>query len=358
MFNFRRRSLITLLLSAPLLLLAGCTDAGSSAPGVSAGSGITNNAGPVTLRLAYFPNVTHAAALYGAGKGTFAEALKGKATVEERVFTAGPAEIEALFAGEVDLGYIGPGPALTGYLKSGGKALKIIAGASSGGAALVARPDVGIASLKDLAGKRVAVPQTGGTQDISLRHALKTAGLTPREKGGTVDVVQYAPADTLTQFRLKAIDAAWVPEPWVARLEKEAGAKVVLEEDSLWPGGKFSTAVVIARTEFLEKHPDVVAAFLKAHVSAVEAIKKDPDAARTVIGERIKTLSGGKAIPEPILKTALERTEITYDALPESILTFADWSKELGYLRQDRTALTALFAREPLQVALANGKAP
>jgi NitT/TauT family transport system substrate-binding protein len=356
MLNLHRRSFLTLLTTASLLLLAGCQpNAGSSEAG-SPAAPAASGGNKVVVRLAFFPNVTHAAALYGAGNGSFTKALEGKAQVVERVFTAGPAEIEALFAGEVDLGYIGPGPALNGYLKSGGKALKIIAGASSGGVALVARPDSGIGSLKDLAGKRVAVPQTGGTQDISLRHALKTAGLTPREKGGTVDVVQYAPADTLNQFRLKAIDAAWVPEPWVARLEKEAGAKVVLDEKTLWPGGKFSTTVVVARTEFLEKHPDIVAAFLAAHVAAVEAINKEPVAAQKIIGERIKALSSGKAIPETILKTALERTEITYDALPESVLTFADWSKELGYQRQDRTALTTLFAKEPLQVALTNSK--
>lgn len=362
MFNMSRRSFFSLLTTASLLILAGCqsnagtSETGSTAtPAASSGSSASGGENAV-VRLAFFPNVTHAAALYGVGSGSFTKALEGKAKVEERVFTAGPAEIEALFAGEVDLGYIGPGPALNGYLKSGGKVLKIIAGASSGGAALVARPDSGIASLNDLAGKRVAVPQTGGTQDISLRHALKTAGLAPREKGGTVDVVQYAPADTLNQFRLKAIDAAWVPEPWVARLEKEAGAKVVLDERSLWPGGKFSTTVVIARTEFLEKHPDLVAAFLKAHVAAVQAIQKEPVAAQKVIGDRIKALSSGKAIPESILKTALERTEITYDALPESVLTFADWSKELGYQRQDRTALTTLFVNEPLQAALKNDK--
>jgi NitT/TauT family transport system substrate-binding protein len=334
-------------------LVTGCPSPSATPTATESSSA---NRLPVTVRLAFFPNVTHAAALYGTGSGIFAKAFGSETKLEERVFTAGPAEIEALFAGEVDLGYIGPGPALNGYLKSGGKALKIIAGASSGGAALVARPDSGINALKDLAGKRVAVPQTGGTQDISLRHALKTAGLKTRDKGGDVDVVQYAPADTLNQFRQKAIDAAWVPEPWVARLETEAGAKIVLEEAALWPDGKFSTAVVVARTEFLEKNPMLVAAFLDAHIAAVEAIQKDPENARRVIGERIKSLSSGKAIPETILKTALERTEITYDALPESVRTFADWSKELGYQREDRSALTTLFAEEPLKAALAKGR--
>lgn len=299
-------------------------------------------AGKPTIRVAFFSNVTHAAALYSSAKGLFGKAVADSATVEERVFKAGPEEIEALFAGEVDFGYIGPGPAVNGYLKSKGEALRIIAGAASAGTVLVVRKDVAITGVKDLGGKRVAVPQTGGTQDLSLRHALKTVGLSAKNKGGTVDVVQFAPADTLTLFQRGELDAAWLPEPWAARLENELGAKVVLDEKTLWPGGRFSTAVVIVRAAFLKAHPELVKKLLASHQDAVRAIRADPDAARRAIGEKLKILTG-KAIPDAQLKTALSRTEITDDLLKESILTFADWSKDLGYLREGREALTGLF---------------
>ena len=342
------------LLLGLLTTLAGCTSPEANSPVAKGGAGAKSAAtsGPVALRLAFFPNVTHAAALVGTGDGSFAKALAGTATIEERAFTAGPSEIEALFANEVDIGYIGPGPALNGFLKSGGKALKIIAGAASGGAALVARADVPISSIADLGGKRVAVPQTGGTQDISLRHFIKVNGLTTKDKGGegakAVDVVQYAPADTLTQFQAKSIDAAWVPEPYVARLEKEAGAKVVVDERTLWPSSKFSTAVVIVRTDFLTQHPEIVAKFLAAHAATVAQIQKDPAAAAKIIGERIKVLNKGKGIPDAILLASLKRTEITADPLKESVLTFSDWARDLGYQRQDRAALADLFADVPV----------
>jgi ABC transporter, substrate-binding protein, aliphatic sulfonates family len=343
---------------ALLTFLAGCGPRGE-AQKATAGGADGATAPPAAVRVAFFPNVTHAAALYASGTGAFEEALGDSIRVEERVFTAGPSEIEALFAGEVDIGYIGPGPALNGYLKSRGKALRIVAGASSGGAALVARQDIPLKGVADLGGKRVAVPQTGGTQDISLRHALAEAGLKPREKGGTVDVVQYAPADTLNLFKEKQIDAAWLPEPWVARLEAEAGARVVVDERDLWPGGKFATTVVIARSEFLEKHPDLVEKFLGAHIAAVDAIGARPEEARRVIGERLAALNQGKKLPEAILKTALSRTDITHDALNESVLTFADWSAALGYQREDRTALAGLFTDTPRERALAaRGAAP
>jgi len=339
-----RRRLLGGALLAAFVPLIGCNNASSGK--TNAGS----NA-PIPVRIAFFPNLTHAAALYGTGTGAFQKAFGKTATIKEVVFTAGPSEIEALFAGEVDLGYIGPGPALNGYLKSKGDALKIVAGAASGGVSLVSRADVSIKTVADLAGKTVAAPQKGGTQDLSLRHAIAEAGLKPKEKGGTVTVVEFAPADILTQFQRKTIDAAWIPEPWVTRLEKEAGAKIVVDERERWKNGSFSTAVVIVRSAFLKEHPDLVATFVAAHKAIVAEIAADPDAARKVIGERIKTLNSGKAIPDEVLKIALSRTEITADPLQESVLTFADWSHETGYIREDRAALSGLFADIPAPVS-------
>ena len=353
--RIRRRFLtrvLAILSALALPLVGGCNITGKQAVAPSA-----KTSGTITVRLAFFPNITHAAALYGTGTGIFQKAFGDSATVEERVFTAGPAEIESLFSGEVDLGYIGPGPAINGYLKSNGEALKIISGAASGGAALVARADVPVKSVADLAGKIVSVPQKGGTQDLSLRHALKVAGLAAKDKGGNVTVLNFAPVDMLSQFQQKRIDAAWVPEPWVTRLEKEAGAKVITDERTLWSQGKFSTAVVVVRAAFLKEHPDLVAKFLTAHKSAIFAINAKPEEARKVIGTRIKELNRGKGIPEDVLKTALSRTEITADPLKDSVLTFADWSKEAGYLRQNRAALAELFvdASVTTQTASATG---
>lgn len=310
---------------------------------------------PVTLRLAYFPNVTHGVALVGLGRSFFAGALGTGVKLEEQTFNAGPAEIEALFADQVDIGYVGPGPAVNGYLKSKGKALQIVAGAASGGASLVVRADSGIADIKGLGGKKVAVPQTGGTQDISLRHALHTAGLSSTDKGGTVSVLPTANPDTLTLFKKKEIDAAWVPEPWVSRLVKEGGGKILTDERDLWPNKRFSTTVVVVRRKFFDEHADLVRKFLAGHVQTVEWIAKNADEARKVIGEQIKT-DTSKSIPEDILKESLGRTTLTYDPLKETALTFADWSKALGYQKFDRSALGDLFDLKPLNQSLKDAK--
>ena len=295
------------------------------------------------VRIAYFPNITHAAALHAASTGAFQKAVGDAIKVEDRVFTAGPAEIEALFAGEVDFGYIGPGPAINGYLKSTGQALEIIDVAASGGASLIAAKGQPIKSVNDLAGKRVAVPQTGGTQDISLRHALKEIGLSGKDKGGTVDIVQYAPADVLDLFRRGELDAAWLPEPWVSRIIKDAGATLVTDERTLWPGGKFATAVVIVRKDFAKANPDIVAKLLTAHRASVDAINADKKAAGSVISKQIAKLSQGKTLSPDVLNGSFSRTDITYEALDESILTFADWAKELGYLKKGRDGFGGLI---------------
>lgn len=294
------------------------------------------------VRIAYFPNITHAAALHAASTGGFQKAVGDAIRVEERVFTAGPAEIEALFAGEVDFGYIGPGPAINGYLKSNGQALEIVDVAASGGASLIAAKGQAIKSVNDLRGKRVAVPQTGGTQDISLRHALKVAGLAGKDKGGDVDIVQYAPADALDLFRRGELDAAWLPEPWVSRVIKDAGATLVTDERTLWPGGKFATAVVIVRKDFAKANPDLVTKLVKAHRAAVDAINTDKKSAGDVISKQIAKLSQGKTLSPDLLAASLGRTDITYESLDDSILTFADWAKELGYLKQGRDGIGGL----------------
>ena len=273
------------------------------------------------------------------------------------MFSAGPSEIEAIFGNQVDIGYIGPGPAVNGYLKSHRSALKVIAGASSGGSALVVRSDAGINDIRGLAGKRVAVPQTGGTQDISLRHALQSAGLNSTDRGGTVNVLPNAPSDTLTLFVKKDLDAAWITEPWVSRLVKEGNGRILEDERDLWPGRKFATTVVIVRSKFLQEHPDLVRKFLEAHIDTVDWINGHREEASNIVAERLKKLAG-KALPPDILKTSMERTEFTYDPLRDSILTFADWSKALGYLKEDRSALGGLIDVQPLNAVLAKRNRP
>lgn len=320
-------------------LLSGCGPQNESPAGGTNGAA---SGGKTTVRLAFFPNVTHGVALVGTGSGAFAKALGSDVKIEEQVFTAGPAEIEALFAGQVDIGYIGPGPAVNGFLKSRGKALRIVAGAASGGAALVVRKDAGIVDIKGLAGKRVAIPQIGGTQDIALRHALQQVGLTSTDKGGNVTVIATAPADALTLFQKKELDAAWTAEPWVARLAQEGNGEILVDERDEWPGQKFATTVVIMRTEFLEKNPELAKKFLEAHADTVEWIGKNRSEAQKLIGERIKQLTT-KALPDAILSDALSRTEFTTDPLKETVLETANRARALGYQREDAALLKDLF---------------
>ncbi|MEG6584697.1 aliphatic sulfonate ABC transporter substrate-binding protein [Dendrosporobacter sp. 1207_IL3150] len=297
--------------------------------------------GPVSkVRVAHFPNITHSQALIGRAEGQFQKGLGDATTVEWKSFNAGPAEIEAFFAGEVDLGYIGPGPAITGYAKSRGD-IQIIAGATDAGAILVTRKDLVLNNVEELSGKKIAVPQFGNTQDLSLRHILQQHGLKDTTKGGSVEIRQADNPDIKTLLDKGEIDAAIVPEPWGSRLINEVKANVLLDYDQVWREGKYTTAVVIARTEFIENHPDVVEKFLKAHVELTDYINKNPEQASATVNAQIKDLTG-KPIPADVLKAAFGRLKVTYDPEKDSVVDFTDLSLKAGFIKE-KPDLKGLF---------------
>lgn len=304
------------------------------------------------VRLGYFPNITHTQALVGVADGSFQKALGPDVKVDPKVFNAGPDEMEALFAGQIDIGYIGPGPAVTGYIRSNGEALKVIAGATSGGASLVVRKQSGITTPAGLVGRRIASPQLGNTQDIALRHYLDaTLHAKLAETGGNTRVVPIRNPDILTLFKKGDLDAAWVPEPWAARLVHDGGGKILLDERTLWPQGKFSTAVVIVRKKFLEEHPNLVAKFVQAHVTVTDWANAHPEAAQHAASSEIKRLTG-KALPAEVLKDAYSRLSVTYDPLTPTVKRCAQWSYALGFLGKSQPQLDGLFDASFLDKAL------
>jgi NitT/TauT family transport system substrate-binding protein len=298
-----------------------------------------------TLRVGYFPNINHAQAVIGFGNGDFQKALGNNIKVQTFIFNAGPSAIEALLAKRIDVTYVGSNPAVNGYVVSDGKALRIIAGATSGGASFVVRNDVGINSPKDFAGKKFASPQLGNTQDIALRSYLIKNGFKTTDQGGNVEVVPVANPDILTLFLKKEIDGAWVPEPWATRLVKEANGKIFVDERNLWPpDGKFVTANIAASTDYLKNNPDVVSKLLAAHVNETVWINNHKDDAVKAFNVELKKLTG-KDIAEDELKQALSRIDFTYDPLKLSLFQSANNAYDLGFLAKgkERPDLSGIF---------------
>jgi len=305
----------------------------AAACGGDDGGGSGDTAGTSrTLRLGYFPNVTHAAPVVGVAKGFFTKRL-GSTKLETQTFNAGPAEIEAMLGGDLDAGYIGPNPAINAFAKTKGEGIRIVAGATSGGAALIVQP--GISSAADLRGKRIASPQLGNTQDVALRAWLKGQGLTPSSQGvqGDVQVEPSENATTLQLFRDKKIDGAWVPEPWASRLVLDGGGKVLVDEKTLWPQGKFVTTHLIVRTEFLQKYPETVKALIEGQVDADEWIADNPDEAKSTVNAELKRLTT-KSLADEVLDRAWENIEITTDPVAASLKKSADDAVEAGLLKE------------------------
>ena len=302
-----------------------------------------------TLRLGYFPNVTHAPAIVGDLEGFFTDALGEDVTLEVSYFNAGPEAVESLFGEALDATFIGPNPAINAYAQSDGEAIRIIAGSTSGGAFLVVRP--GIETPQDLAGTTIASPQLGNTQDVALRAWLVEQGLSfDTAGGGDVSIVPQSNADTLRAFQAGDIDGAWVPEPWATRLIQEGGGTILIDERDLWPDGLYVTTHLIVRTEFLEENPTLIEHLLQGYLEALRFVNENPSEAQTITNDGIEGITGAR-LPDQVIAGAWENLTFTWDPIASSLQESADDAVEAGLL--DPVDLSGIYALDVLNRLLA-----
>ena len=339
MLRFITSLMVSVVLVAPL----GCDRQGSSTGSATGGSSATSTSAPLKeLRIGYFPNFTHAQAVLGVASGEFQQAV-GSTKVSTKVFNAGPSLVEALFGDQIDIGYVGPGPALNAFAQSRGEGIRIISGAAANGVIIVARKDSGIEKLADLAGKRIASPQQGNTQDIAAKHYV-TAELKQKDFKNVIPVQNAEQAGMMSG---QQIDAAWAPEPWGSFLVSQAGGKVIGEEKDLWPQGQFAITVVVTSPKFLADHPDVVEKVLGVHNAWTTRLTTEPDKYLPQLEQGLFALTT-KKLPAGVLKSALGYTKFTNDPLPHTFETFAGWSFDLGFSKS-RTDTKGLIDTAILQ---------
>ncbi len=311
------------------------------------------------IRVAHFPNINHAVPIIGMEKGIFENQIGDNIVIEPILFDSGPQVIESIFAGSVDIAYVGPGPAINGFLKSEHHNVKILSGAASGGASFIVHPHSIINSAADFPGKRIAAPQIGNTQDISLRNYLSENGLKPAEKGGSVVVLNLDSSDIYTLFAKGDIDAAWVPEPTATILVQQLDGKRLFKEEELWPENKFASVLLIAREEYVNQNPDLINKWLEAHQQTVNWINSNPEQTRILFLQFMKKETG-KSLPDGLIDEALSNLEITSDPIISSIHTFAKRADSLGYLGRHGYDLDGIFldinSNSQLQEDLVNDK--
>ena len=288
--------------------------------------------GKTKVRIAYFPNITHTQALVMKNQKTLETKWKDKCEVTWTSFNAGPAEMEAIFAGEIDLGYIGPVPALSANVKSNGD-VKIISNTTNAGAVLLKRKDSGIETVADLAGKKVAVPQLGNTQHLCLLNILTENGLKTTDKGGDVTVNASSNADILNLIDNGSVDAAIVPEPWGTTIENNGNAEILLDYDQVLLDGNYPSAVVVASKDFIDKYPELVKEFLAAHEDATLYINDNAEAAQKIVNEEIESTTG-KALAEDVIANAFTRMKVDPALNKEAIMKFAEISNAEGFINK------------------------
>lgn len=355
--NVRRRRALVPALAALALLATACGDGDQSetepaAAGTEPGALLQG-----TLNLGFFPNVTHAPALVGVDEGFFAEALGDGVELNTFTFNAGTEAIEALFAEAIDISFIGPNPAINAFAQSDGAAMRIIAGSTSGGAYLVVKPE--ITSVEQLAGRNLATPSLGNTQDVALRAWLSENGLdTTPEGGGDLAILPQSNSTSLDAFVAGSIDGAWVPEPWATRLIQEGGGTVLVDERDLWPdtNGEYVTTHVIVRTAYLAEHPDLVEAFLSGLLRSIDSIEADPAAAQQSVIDQIATITG-QTTDAGVIAASFDNLTFTLDPIAASLRGSADDAIDVGLL--DPVDLSGIYDLSLLNGLLsARGDAP
>ena len=316
---------------------------------------ISTGVSQTVIRVGAFPNITHPQAMVGKANGWFEKAMGPNVKIEWKSFNAGPSAIEALYAGSIDMTYIGPNPTISGYVRSQGEALKVISGAASGGASLVVRNNAGINKPEDFHGKKVASPQLGNTQDVALRAWLKSHGMKPKDKGGDVQVLPMANPDQLTLFLKQELDAAWAPEPWATRLIQEGNGRLFLDERDLWPNHQFVVTNLIVSTKFLKEHPDLVKNWVRANVELTDWINGNLPQAKQLLNSQIQKETG-KALSPALIDAAFGRFEATYDPIRSSLLTSAQSAYDAGFLGRQMPDLSGLYDLSFLNQVLAEKK--
>jgi NitT/TauT family transport system substrate-binding protein len=336
-----RRVLLAAGVAAVTLLAAGCA---SSATGAS-GSG----SGPVVLRLGFLANITHEPALVGIAKGYFTKNLGKNVELKTTIFSTGTEETTAILAGQLDAAYVGPNPAINAWQKSNGTAIKIISGVASGGASLVVKK--GITSASQLKGKSLATPSLGNTQDVALRYWLKQHGLnTTPTGGGDVSIKPIKPnSAAVLEFASGQIDGGWEPEPYATEMVQAGGTRLV-NEASLWPGGKFVTTNLVVTQSFLKAHPSAVNGLLKGQIEANSYINANGTAAANVANTELTKLLG-KGLKPGVLSVALPYLQFTNDPIASSLTVDAQHAVAVGLLKPV-TNLPGIYDLAPLNALL------
>lgn len=299
---------------------------------------------PVVLRVGYFPNVTHAQGIVGSHttrekRGWFEQRLGPGVTVQWFPFNAGPSAMEAIFAGSIDLSYVGPNPALNAYIRSRGEEIRVLAGAAMGGAALVVATNGPITKAADFKGRRIGTPQLGNTQDVAARAWLKKQGFRVTLTGGDAQVVPTANADQIQLFQQRKLDGVWTVEPWVSRLEAEAGGKIFLEQSDA------VTTVLVCRVKFLQARPQLVEKFRAAHVELTAWLKERPEEAQAAVRAGL-VAEVRRDIPAALVASAWRRLEFTDTVTQAQFVKLVSEAQSVGFLR-NAIPLDRLFSRKP-----------
>ncbi|MDF2458493.1 MAG: aliphatic sulfonate transporter substrate-binding protein [Nitrospira sp.] len=283
------------------------------------------------IRVGHFPNVTHVQSLVAhhlsrTGRGWFEQRLGPDVKIEWYIYNAGPSAMEAILADSIDLTYVGPSPALNAYTKSNGEEIRIVAAAAAGGAALVVQADSGLKQPSDFRGKIIATPQLGNTQDIACRAWLGNGGLKITQTGGDASIIPTPNADQLALFKNRKLDAVWTVEPWVSRLERDAGGKVLVEQSHE------SITILVSSVKFLKTKRDLAAKFIRAHRELTDWIVSHPEEAKQMVRQELAAETKAD-VSTDLIAQSWKRIVLKNDVSLDEYQHFVANAQRAGFIR-------------------------
>ncbi|MUT67418.1 ABC transporter substrate-binding protein [Paenibacillus sp. NEAU-GSW1] len=322
---FKKAAYSSLAIVLILTLLSGCGSSGSG------NNGSSKSADPITVKIGLLKNVTHAPAFVAIKKGYLQDRLGANVKIEVQGFNNGSDLSTAMATGQIDIGYVGPSPVINQYVRS--KNIKILSGANNGGAVLVVRKGSGVTSVKDLAGKLVAIPTKGSTNEISLRLLLQEQGLKVTTDKSGAQLIAMAPADTLTAMKQGQVDAALLPEPWGTQIANEGIGDIAVEWDQIPPNkGNYPLTIIVSSDDFLKDHRDLAKSVLHANEDAIKFIKDSPDDTYSLVGDELKELTG-KGLDAELIKATLSHLSLTTNIDQDALKTMAQVAVDAGYVK-------------------------
>lgn len=289
---------------------------------IFAGYVIEQSKNPSEISVAYIPSDHEAALFVALSQNSFSKAgLK----VKSIQMSTGSDVISAVASGDIDIGYVGVVPALTGI--SQGEPIKIVGAVNLDGSGIVVGSNSNLTTIPDLKGTKMASPGVSSIQQVLLLYELQKYNMTAND----LDILQVNIFMLPSTLASKKVDAYIAYQPFVSLLPYRNMGKVMMYSDQILKD--HPCCVIIARQEFIDDHPDELQTFLNVHQNATDFVNNNQNETANLISTQITTNPDLEkmSLPHTVFVSKVDKT------FQANVMNFLKIEQELGYMKKNLT---------------------